>query len=111
MIVVENAYRAQLLRFMKEFPECTFIFHKQAHFKSLVIRSVFLRTDIGDIQIETMDQLQNFRYASGNVPQHEFQENNAVFASVCLQVSDFLQLTVRLRQLRLVAIRIDKQCM
>ena len=94
VIVIKNAHRAHLLRFTEKAPERAFVLHKQSHLESLVSGSVFLGTDVGDIQIETVNQLQHVRHASGNIPQHEFQQDNAVFIFVCLEVSDFYQLSV-----------------
>lgn len=60
-VIIDDANLAQLFRFLQEFGYFIGVINVKSHFKQLIIRSVFLRADIGYIEIEVIYQNQNSR--------------------------------------------------
>ena len=99
-VVVDHPYAAQFFRTVQEAGDFVCVIHKQPHLEILVIGSVFLRTDIGNVEIEFADERQNVGHASGNVLQKKFQQDDAGFVGIVVpQIADFFKLRVRLTEL------------
>ena len=47
----------------------------QAHLEILIIGTIFLGIDVGNVEVEGTDQFQNTGYTSGNILKTEFEED------------------------------------
>ena len=81
----------------------------ESHLEILVIGTIFLGINIGDIEAKRIDQLQNAGYTSGNILKAKLNEHNAGIRRIVLQISDLFQFCVRFPDLFLRSFHIKKQ--
>ena len=83
-VVINDSDFTKLFRLLQEGSKATGIFYIQTHFEFLEIRSVFLRIDIGYIEVKLIDQLQDISHAARYIPQGKFNQHNAGIRSFIL---------------------------
>ena len=82
---------------------------EEPHLERLVLRPVLLRADVRDVELVPVDHAQHLRHAPRHVAQRELQKHDARVVRCSLKIPDLLELPVCQPQLRLVALRIDKE--
>ena len=110
-IVIYHSDFTNLFRLLQELSEATGIFYIQTHFEELIISTVFLRVDVGDVKVKRIDQFQNIRRTSGYILQTEFKQHNTGITGIVLQIADLFQLCICLADLFLSPFHIQKQHM
>ena len=88
MVIVDQADIAEFLCLFDEFLDPVLLIHDQSHLKKLVFSSVFLRTDIGDVEVIGTDQFQYRGNASRFILELEFEKNDASVVLITLQITD-----------------------
>ena len=110
-IVLNDPDLAQLLRLLQEFCDLALILHVQSHPELLQGGFRVLDIDVGNVEVEIVDQLQYLGSAAGLVPEGKLQKHHGAFIAGILQVADALQLDIRLAQLLGGAFHIQKEHM
>ena len=83
----------------------------ESHLEVLIISTVFLGIDVGDVEVEPIDQFQNAGHTTRNILQYKFYQYNAGIRGFVLEITDFFQLRICCTNLVFCAFNIQKQHM
>ena len=90
-VVLDDLHLAKLLGLLQKFRHPALVLHIDAHPELLQGRIVALGVDVGDVEVEFMDQLQHLGGCAGPVLEDKLQQHDAAFLARVLQIPDPLQ--------------------
>ena len=110
-IVVEDLHAADLRRRAQQRRTLVVVLHQQAHAEILVLRSVFLRAEVADIDLKARNQLQHRLHRAGHVLELKLDEHDVAEIFRIGKISQRAQLPGGLCHGFFFALGLDKEHM
>ena len=108
-IVLDDLDLAKLLGLLQKFRHPALVLHIDAHPELPQGRIAALGVDVGDVEVELVDQLQHLVGGTGSVLEVKLQQHDAAFLAQVLQVADPLQGGIRQPELIGGALHVQKE--
>ena len=109
MVIVDHPHGAQRGSLAHKAAHGRFILHQQAHSEMLARPAVFLRTDVGNIEMKAVDQLQHGQHLAGPVLKLKFQKDHRGRALPVGQVAHGPKLPLHAGKLVRRALHLDEE--